>query len=144
MKRTERMDKKPDQISVSLNRNPSLIPINSRPTPAVSHLPPLPQFTYFSCAKHASGRQSTVQNYAPPPSPHSFAPQRSTSSSSSIHHPPQRSLKNSPFPNQTSVLSHLSYIPEFSCRRSPCSSIPAICVSHIDGQFLLLAFFSRD
>ena len=81
MKRTETMGKKPDQISVSLHRYQPLISLAAiQPHPP----PPLPQFRYFSSAKYASRRPSTVQNYPPPPSPRSFAPQGSTSSSSSI------------------------------------------------------------
>jgi len=118
--------------------------INSRRTPSSSHLPPpLPEFTHFFCAKHASRRRSTAQNYAPPPSPRSFAPQCSTSSPSSITIP-RAMAQNSAFPNPNSALSRLSYTPESSCRRPSRSSISAVCVSQIDGQFHLLAVFSRD
>ncbi|KIJ97379.1 hypothetical protein K443DRAFT_105781, partial [Laccaria amethystina LaAM-08-1] len=92
-------------------------PISSRPTPSASHLPPpLLQFTYFSCGKHASRRRSTVQNYPLPPSPRSSAPQRSTFNLQLFphHHLPQRWLKNSPLPKPTSVLSRLSYTSECS------------------------------
>jgi hypothetical protein len=137
MKRTETMGKKPDEISVSLNRYRSLIPSAA----LQPHLPPpLPQFMDFSCAKHASRRRSTVQNYPPPPSLRSFAPHCSTS----ITIPPQRWLKNSPFPNPTSLLSRLSYTLESPYRRPPRSSIFKVCISQTDGQFPLSAVFSRD
>ena len=95
MKRTETIGKKPDQIFVSLRRYLSRLPhlISShQPNPP----PPLPLFRYLSCAKHVSRRRSTVQNYSPPPSPRSFAPQRSASSSSSITIPPSDGSKTAP------------------------------------------------
>ena len=134
------MGKKPDQISASLHRYLPLISLAAfQPHPP----PPLPQFRYSSCAKLVSRRQSTVQNYPPPPSPRSFAPQRSASSSSSITIPPERWLKNSPFLSPISVLSRISYTPESSRRRPPRSSISAVCASQIDRLFLLLPVFSR-
>ena len=93
MKRTETMGKKPDQISVSLHR---YLPLISSAAIQPHPPPPLPQFRYFSCAKHVSRRRSPVKNYPPPPSPRSFAPQRSASSSSSITIPPSNGSKAPP------------------------------------------------
>ena len=134
------MGKKPDQISVSLRRYLPLISLAAiQPHPP----PSLPQFGYFSCTKHVSRRRSTIQNYHPPPAPHSFVPQRSTSSSSSIAIPPNDGSKSPPFPTQPpSYLA--SYTRESSSRRPPRSSISAVCVSQIDGLFPLLPVFSRD
>ena len=112
------MGKKPDlnraltQKLCLLESTPSTHPINTRPTPSLSYLPPpLSPLTYFSYAKHASRRRSTVQNY-PPPFPRLYAPQPPALPQSS----PQRWLKNSPFPNPTSTLSRISYTPQSSCR----------------------------
>ena len=140
MKRPETMGKKPDQISASLHRYLPLISLVAiQPHPP----PPLPQFRHFSCAKHVSRRRTTIQNYHPPPASHLFAPQRSTSSSSSITILPSDGSKT-----PSSLTQPRSYLgsrrPESSCRRPPRSSISVVCISQIDSLFPLLLVFSRN
>ena len=111
------------------------------PLTAIQHIPfthatfallSLSRSFSFSNAKHARRRQSTIQNYPSPPSPCSFL----VDLQFFHHHPPQRWLKNSPFPNPTSALSRLSYTPEFSCRHQRRSGISMVCLSQPDSQFL--------
>ena len=138
MKRPETTGKKPDQISASLHRYLPLISLVAlQPHPP----PPLPQFRYFSCAKHVSRRRSTLQNYRPPPAPHSFVPQCSASSSSSITIPPSDGSKTAP-----SLTQPRSYLASRTPRNPhadapPRSSISVVCVSQIDGLFPLLPVF---
>ena len=131
LKPNQTMGKKPDQ-GRALTQNLCLLQsisvlhsISSRPTPSPSHLlPPL------------SPSRTTLH----PPSPHSFSPQRQTSSSSSLKH----GSETPTLPNPTWALSRLSYIPESSCRRPQRSSISAVCVSQTDRQYHFLPVFSWD
>ena len=94
----------------------------------------------FCNANHARRRRST-QNCP------SFPSQRSFNSPLHLflhHHSSNYGSQDSPFPNSTSALTCLSFTPESSCRRPPRSSISTVCVAQTDGQFPLLAVFSRD
>ena len=118
--------------------------ISSRPTipltPASSTLPIYVFLVRETCAQKAQYRSELPSTPIPSlicssrPQPPALPPSPS----------PQRWLKNSFFPNPTSALPRLWYIPRFSCRGPPRSSISAVCVSRTDRQFPLLTFFSWD
>jgi hypothetical protein len=120
-------------------------PINSRPTPSPSHLPPtlLVEMFLFGLTQKArnEGEVLSRTNLHPHPGAHSLLNLQLFLH----HHPlPRRWLKSSPFPNPILALLRLSYIPASSRRWPLRSSMSAVCVCQTDGQFPLSAVFPWD